>query len=75
MPIVAVICMVAFTPWDAFWVWMERLPGTIQEEIDHAISHNLDGVIIYEDEKGGLNRILPAGKTKEVEFPPIRNHC
>lgn len=66
MPIVAIICTVSFTPWDALWVWTAPLPNTVQEEVDNAIAHNLDGIIVYVDKKGKEPEFYSAGwKNKE----------
>lgn len=70
MPIVAIICTVAFTPWDAFWVWIAPLPDTVQEQVDDAITHHLDGVIVYVDKKGKAPAFYTAGwKDKENKIP------
>ena len=70
MPIVAIICTVAFTPWDAFWVWIAPLPDTVQEQVDDAIAHNLDGIIVYVDKKGKEPEFYSAGwKNKENKIP------
>lgn len=61
MPAVAIICTVAFTPWDAFWVWIAPLPDTVQEQVDNAITHHLDGIIVYVDTKGKAPALYTAG--------------
>ena len=35
----AVICTVAFTPWDVLSVWISPLPATVQKQVDIAIDH------------------------------------
>lgn len=66
IPIVAIICTVAFTPWDALWIWTAPLPNTVQEQVDNAIGHNLDGIIVYVDKKGKKPEFYSAGwKNKE----------
>ena len=70
MPIVAIICTVAFTPWDALWVWTAPLPNTVQEQVDNAITHNLDGIIVYVDKKGKEPEFYSAGwQNKENKIP------
>ncbi|MFZ4455289.1 MAG: serine hydrolase domain-containing protein [Bacteroidales bacterium] len=51
----------AFTPWDALWVWTARLPDTVQEQVDNAVSHHLDGIIVYIDKKGREPEFYSAG--------------
>lgn len=66
VPIVAIICTVAFTPWDALWIWIAPLPTTVQEQVDNAIGHKLDGIIVYVDKKGKKPEFYSAGwKNKE----------
>ena len=70
IPIVAIICTVAFTPWDALWVWSAPLPDTVKEQLDDAISHNLDGIIVYIDKKGREPELYSAGwKNRENKIP------
>ena len=70
MPIVAIICTVVFTPWDALWVWKAPLPDTVQEEVGNAIGHGLDGIIVYVDKKGREPEFYAAGwKNRENKVP------
>ncbi len=50
MPIVAIICVVVFPPWDGILVWIAPLPDTVQQQVDDAFNHGLDGVIVYVDQ-------------------------
>lgn len=70
IPIVTIICTVAFTPWDALWLWSAPLPDTVKEQLDNAISHNLDCIIVYIDKKGREPELYSAGwKNKENKIP------
>ena len=70
IPVVAITCTVTFTPWDALWVWVAPLPNTVQEQVDNAIAHNLDGIIVYADKKGKKPEFYAAGwKNKEDKIP------
>ena len=70
MPIVAIICTVVFTPWDAVWVWIVPLPATVQEQVDNAMGHGLDGIIVYVDKKGRELEFYAAGwKNRENKVP------
>lgn len=70
VPIVAIICTVAFTPWDVLWLWTAPLPNTVQEQVDNAISHNLDGIIVYINKKSGKSELYSAGwKNRENKIP------
>lgn len=70
MPIVAIICTVVFVPWDGVFTWLQPLPDTIQEEVDDAIGHGLDGIIVYVDQSGEAPALYSAGlKSRENQEP------
>lgn len=47
MPIIAIISLVVFPPWDVVWAWLQPLPDTVQEEVEGATEHGLDGIVVY----------------------------
>jgi len=47
MPIVAIISLVVFPPWDIVWAWLPPLADTVHEEVDDALDHGLDGIVVY----------------------------
>ena len=61
MPMVGIICLVIFAPWDGIWAWITPLPNTVQEQVDNAIGHGLDGIIVYVDEAGEPPAFYTAG--------------
>ena len=61
MPIVGVFCIVAFSPWDGIWAWIRPLPDSVQEQVDDAIGHGLDGIIVYVDKAGEPPAFYTAG--------------
>jgi len=70
MPIVGIICIVAFSPWDGLWAWINPLPDTVQEQVDDAIGLGLDGIIVYVDETGEQSTFYTAGwKNREDQIP------
>lgn len=70
LPVVAIICTAVFTPWDTLLVWTAPLPNTVREQVDNAIAHNLDGIIVYLDKKGNEPEFYSAGwKNKENKIP------
>ncbi len=70
MPIVGIICIVAFSPWDGIWAWITPLPDTVQEQVDDAIGHGLDGIIVYVDEAGEPPAFYTAGwNNRENKIP------
>ena len=41
-----------FVPWILVKVWILPLPATVQEQVDEAIGHGFDGMIVYVDQAG-----------------------
>ncbi|MCV6623312.1 MAG: beta-lactamase family protein [Cellvibrionaceae bacterium] len=41
-----------FVPWILVKAWLLPLPATIQEQVDEAIGHGFDGMIVYIDQAG-----------------------
>jgi len=39
-----------FVPWILVWTWILPLPDTVQEQVNEAIDHGFDGIIVYVDE-------------------------
>jgi len=52
MPIVAIICVIVFPPWDGILAWVAPLPDRVQLQVEDAIGHGLDGIIVYVDQAG-----------------------
>ena len=70
MPIVALICIVVFPPWDGILAWLEPLPDTVTEQVDSAIDHGLDGIIVYVDQSGEVPAQYAAGWKNKVAQEP-----
>ena len=70
MPIVAITSAAAFTPWEIVGPWIAPLPDTVQEQVDSAIDHGLDGIIVYVDQAGQAPAFYSAGwKNKLTQVP------
>ena len=68
-PIVGLISVVVFVPWDIV-PWITPLPDTVQEQVDDAIDHGLDGISVYVDQSGKAPAFYSAGwKDKEAHVP------
>ena len=50
--IVASISSLFFVPWLLVKAWIIPLPDTVQEQLDEAIGHGFDGMIVYVDQAG-----------------------
>lgn len=70
MPIVAVVSFVIFAPLEAISIWLTPLPDTVQEQLDQAIKHDLDGIIVYVDQPGEDPALYAAGWKDRAERIP-----
>ena len=50
--IVTATSIYVFAPWEAAIYYFAPLPSTIQAQVDDAVNHGLDGIIVY-TQKGG----------------------
>ncbi len=48
----ATVVSLYFVPWILVKVWILPLPDTVQEQVDEAIDHGFDGIVVYIDEGG-----------------------
>ena len=72
MPIVGLITAMLFVPWDIV-PWITPLPATVQEQVDAATDHGLDGIIVYVDQAGKPPAFYAAGwknKAKQIQADP-----
>ncbi|MCB0807328.1 MAG: hypothetical protein KDC05_16150, partial [Bacteroidales bacterium] len=59
--IVASISSLYFVPWLLVKAWILPLPDTVQEQMDEAISHGFEGMIVYIDQAGKPPQYYAAG--------------
>ncbi len=50
--IIGSIASLAFVPWVLVKAWILPLPDTVQEQVNEAIGHGFDGMIVYVDQSG-----------------------
>ncbi len=50
-----------FVPWILVWAWVLPLPDTVQEQVNEAIGHGFDGMIVYVDKAGKPPEFYTAG--------------
>ncbi|KJD32798.1 beta-lactamase [Tamlana sedimentorum] len=63
-----------FVPWILVKAWILPLPDTVQEQVDQAISHGLDGMIVYVDEAGKQPEFYTGGwHNREHKIPAKPN--
>lgn len=68
--IIASISSLYFVPWILVKAWILPLPDTIQEQLDEAIDHGFDGMIVYVDQAGKPPAYYASGwKNRENKIP------
>lgn len=72
--ITASIGSLYFVPWLLVKAWILPLPDTVQEQLDQAIDHGFDGMIVFVDHgKSQMNILHRAGTTEILKpLPSLR---
>jgi len=70
MPIVAIVSFMTFAPVEGIWAWIVPLPDTVQEQVDDAVDHGLDGIIVYVDQAGQPPALYAAGWKNRAALVP-----
>lgn len=58
--ILSIVLSVIFIPWGILSVWVSPLPETVAAEVENAIDHGIDGIIVYVDQPSE-NKFYSAG--------------
>jgi len=68
--IVASISSLWFVPWILVKAWILPLPETVQEQINEAVGHGFDGMIVYVDKRGESPAFYAGGwKDRKNKIP------
>lgn len=59
--LIGTIVSMFFVPWILVKAWILPLPNTVQEQVDEAVNHGFEGVIVYVDQAGKEPRYYGAG--------------
>jgi D-alanyl-D-alanine carboxypeptidase len=59
--LIGTIISMFYVPWILVWAWILPLPDTVQEQVNEAIDHGFDGIIVYVDEAGKPPAFYTAG--------------
>ena len=63
-----------FVPWILVKAWISPLPNTIQEQVDEAIAHGFDGMIVYVNQAGKPPKYYSGGwKDRKNKIPANPN--
>jgi len=70
MLLVGTLISLAFVPWLLLKAWILPLPATIQIQLDEAISHGFDGIVVYVDQADTPPAFYSAGwHDREQQIP------
>lgn len=68
--LVGTITSMFFVPWILVWAWILPLPNTVQEQVEQAVEHGFDGMIVYVDAPNNPPAFYTAGwKDREKKIP------
>jgi CubicO group peptidase (beta-lactamase class C family) len=59
--LVGTVLSLFFVPWPILWAWIQPLPDTVQEQVNEALDHGFDGIIVYVDQAGQPPGFYAAG--------------
>jgi len=68
--LIGTIASMFYVPWILVKAWILPLPETVQEQVNEAIGHGFDGMIVYVDEAGKPPAFYTAGwKDRKNKIP------
>lgn len=70
--LVGTVVSLLFVPWLLVKVWILPLPDTIQEQLDEAIDHGFEGMIVYVDQAGQPPEYFASGWHNREEKTPAK---
>ncbi len=73
--IVGSLASLYFVPWRLVKAWVLPLPDTLQEQVDEAINHGFDGMILYVDKAGKSPLFLASGWHNRQSKIPADPHA
>ena len=73
--IIASISSLWFVPWILVKAWILPLPDTVQEQVEEAVGHGFDGMIVYVDEAGKPPAFYTAGWNDRKNKIPADPHA
>lgn len=72
---IATITSLFFVPWLLVKAWILPLPDTIQEQLDEAIEHGFEGMIVYVDQAGKPPQYYASGWHNKESKIPAKPHA
>jgi len=72
--ITASLASLFFVPWKLVEAWILPLPNSVQEQLDQAVDHGFEGVVVYVDQAGESSKKYASGwHNKETKIPAKPN--
>lgn len=72
--LIGTIISLFYVPWILVKAWILPLPNTVQEQVDEAIGHGFDGMIVYVDQAGKPPAFYTGGwKDRDNKIPADPN--
>lgn len=72
--IVTISSIFMFAPWRAAIVHLSPVPATVQQQVDKAVDHGIDGIIVYVHQKGQPAEFYASGwHNREKKIPADPN--
>ena len=71
----ATVISMFFVPWVLIKAWILPLPLTVQAQVDEAITHGLDGMLVYVDQAGKPPEFYAAGWHDRQQKIPANPHA
>lgn len=59
--LIGAIISMFFVPWILVKAWITPLPNTVQEQVNEAIGHGFEGIIVYVNQSGKSSAFYAAG--------------
>lgn len=59
--LIGTVISLFYVPWILVYAWILPLPDTVQEQVDEAIGHGFEGMIVYVDQAGKPPAFYAAG--------------
>lgn len=73
--IIASISSLYFVPWLLVKAWILPLPDTVQEQLNEAIEHGFDGMIVYVEQAGKSPQYFASGWHDRESKIPAKPHA
>lgn len=73
--ILASIASLYFVPWLLVKAWILPLPDTVQAQLDEAVGHGFDGMLVYIDQEGKSPQFYASGWHNREAQSPANPHA